>query len=95
MATGRLLSAAWALDGSYVDDAPVPQQTAEEKASTLVLLTRFYPKLPSLFQLQGRTYWQPSRKVPVSTCDCRPKTTVAQAFKLGQSDARRWAEVLA
>ena len=94
VATGRLLGAAWALGGSYADNAPVPKQTAEEKAFTLVLLTRFYPKLPSLFQWQGRTYWQPSCKVPVSTWDCRPQTTVAQAFELGQSDARRWAAVL-
>jgi predicted acylesterase/phospholipase RssA len=90
----RRLFDRWALDGGYVDNAPVPQQTAEEKASTLVLLTRFYPKLPSLFQWQGRTYWQPSCKVPVSTWDCRPQTTVAQAFELGQCDARRWAAVL-
>jgi hypothetical protein len=37
----------------------------------------------------GRTYWQPSRKIPVSTWDCRPNTTVEDAFTLGQEDARQ------
>lgn len=90
----RRLFGRWAMDGGYVDNAPLPPQTEAQKASTLVLLTRFYPKLPSLFRWQGRTYWQPSRKVPVSTWDCRPHTTVAQAFELGQRDAQRMASVL-
>jgi predicted acylesterase/phospholipase RssA len=87
----RRLFGRWALDGGYVDNAPLPPQTEAQKASTLVLLTRFYPKLPTVFQWQGRTYWQPSRQVPVSTWDCRPQTTVAQAFELGQRDAQRVA----
>jgi predicted acylesterase/phospholipase RssA len=90
----RRLFGRWAFDGGYVDNAPLPPQTEAQKASTLVLLTRFYPKLPTLFQWQGRTYWQPSRKVPVSTWDCRPQTTVAQAFELGQRDAQRMAAAL-
>lgn len=87
----RRLFGRWALDGGYVDNAPIPPQTEAQKASTLVLLTRFYPKLPTVFQWQGRTYWQPSHKVPVSTWDGRPQTPVAQAFELGQRDARRMA----
>ena len=59
------------------------------KASTLVLLTRHYPGQPALFEAHERTHWQPSRKVPVSTWDCRPGTTVKEAFALGQEDARR------
>lgn len=78
----------WALDGGYTDNAPIPAQTPEEKASTLVLLTRHYPNKPVLFEADGRTYWQPSRKVPVSTWDCRPGTTVFDAFELGREDAR-------
>ncbi len=87
--SGVLLQGGWAFDGGYTDNAPIPPQTASEKASTLVLLTRHYPDKPSLFEVHGRTYWQPSRKVPVSTWDCRPGTTVDDAFALGQDDAKR------
>lgn len=76
----------WGFDGGYADNAPIPPQTEEEKAKTLVLLTRFYPDLPSVFRWEGRTYWQPSQKVPVSTWDCRPGTTVDAAFDLGMRD---------
>jgi len=85
----RRLLGQWALDGGYVDNAPVPQQSPEERASTLVLLTRHYPRLPGFFQWRGRSYWQPSQKVPVSTWDCRAGTTIEQAFELGRSDAQR------
>lgn len=83
------LAGNWAFDGGYTDNAPIPQQTAQEKCGTLVLLTRHYPKLPALFSWAGRNYWQPSQKVPVSTWDCRPQTTVADAYQLGLDDARR------
>lgn len=76
----------WGFDGGYADNAPIPLQTEEEKAKTLVLLTRHYPDLPPIFQWHGRTYWQPSQKVPVSTWDCRPSTTVDAAFDLGMRD---------
>ncbi len=81
------LQGEWAFDGGYTDNAPIPVQTASEKASTLVLLTRHYPRLPALFKAHGRTYWQPSRAIPVSTWDCRLRTTVEDAFALGQEDA--------
>lgn len=87
--SGVHLQGGWAFDGGYTDNAPIPAQTANEKASTLVLLTRHYPGSPALFEVHGRTYWQPSRPVPVSTWDCRPDTTVEDAFALGQKDARR------
>ncbi len=90
-----------ALDGGFVDNAPIGQwsktQTPETRSRTLVLLTRFYPKLPQWFSWQGRNYLQPSRKVPVSTWDCTPKTTIQAAFDLGVADAqshlaaRSWA----
>jgi hypothetical protein len=87
--SGVHLQGEWAFDGGYTDNAPIPAQTASEKAATLVLLTRHYPDKPALFQAHGRIYWQPSRKVPVSTWDCRPSTTVEDAFVLGQEDAQR------
>lgn len=86
--SGVHLHGQWAFDGGYTDNAPLPQQTPDEKSSTLVLLTRHYSDKPALFKADGRTYWQPSRKVPVSTWDCRPGTTVEDAFALGQEDAR-------
>lgn len=90
-----------ALDGGFVDNAPIgyPEKLAragEEptKPRALVLLTRYYPKLPQWFSWRGRTYWQPSQKVPVSTWDCTPKTTIEEAFDLGSSDAKSsWAHL--
>lgn len=77
----------WGIDGGYTDNAPTPEQTPAEAARTLVLLTRHYPDLPQLFSYEQRQYWQPSQKIPVSTWDCRPSTTVDLAYQLGQSDA--------
>ncbi len=81
------IQGAWAFDGGYTDNAPLPSQTPAEKSKTLVLLTRHYPSLPSAFKWLDRTYWQPSQKVPVSTWDCRPDTKVQQAYDLGLRDA--------
>ncbi len=81
-----------ALDGGFVDNAPISaashSQSQEEKAGTLVLLTRHYSQWPSLFTWNGRNYWQPKQKVPVSTWDCTPKTTIEAAFDAGFKDAR-------
>lgn len=88
----RHVAGRFALDGGFVDNAPIGSLRAstDQQAvpTTLVLLTRFYPKLPQWFSWQGRNYWQPSQKVPVSTWDCTPKTTVQAAFDLGLQDAR-------
>jgi predicted acylesterase/phospholipase RssA len=78
-----------AIDGGYTDNAPIPPQSDMERSKTLVLLTRHYPKLPPLFTWQRRTYWQPSQRVPVSTWDCTPKTTVREAYDLGMQDSTR------
>jgi predicted acylesterase/phospholipase RssA len=77
----------WAIDGGFTDNAPIPTQSPSQANSTLVLLTRSYPKLPQLFQWQGRQYLQASRAVPVSTFDCTRTATVREAFGLGISDA--------
>jgi predicted acylesterase/phospholipase RssA len=76
------------IDGGYTDNAPIPQQSAGEREKTLVLLTRHYPHLPSVFRMNDRTYWQPSRKVPVSTWDCTAASTVEDAFMHGVEDAK-------
>ncbi len=78
-----------ALDGGFTDNAPIHAQTPAEKAATLVLLTRHYPRLPQLFRWRERTYWQPSAPVPVSTWDCTPRTTVQAAWALGEHDAQQ------
>lgn len=85
----QALHGTWSFDGGYTDNAPIPPQTAAQKERTLVLLTRHYPHLPPRFSWQGRHYWQPSRKIPVSTWDCRANTTVDAAFELGRQDGRR------
>lgn len=52
--SGVHLQGAWAFDGGYTDNAPIPAQTASDKAATLVLLTRHYPGSPALFEAHGR-----------------------------------------
>lgn len=84
--SARPVGGAHAIDGGYTDNAPIPAQSDEERSKTLVMLTRHYPKLPPLFTWQGRTYWQPSQRIPVSTWDCTPKTTVNEAYDLGAQD---------
>ena len=81
----------WGMDGGYTDNAPIPVQTPEAADRTLVLLTRHYPDLPQKFFYERRKYWQPSQKIPVSTWDCRPTTTVDFAYQLGLSDAFKHA----
>lgn len=84
--SARPVGGAHAIDGGYTDNAPIPAQSDAERSKTLVMLTRHYPKLPPLFTWQGRTYWQPSQRIPVSTWDCTPKTTVNAAYDLGTQD---------
>ena len=85
----RRVGGGMAMDGGYTDNAPIHAQSPEEQSRTLVLLTRHYPALPPLFRHRGRAYWQPSQRVPVSTWDCTPRTTVRAAYALGEADARR------
>ncbi|WP_046970818.1 patatin-like phospholipase family protein [Dyella japonica] len=87
--SARPVGGAMAIDGGYTDNAPIPHQTEAERSNTLVMLTRHYPKLPPMFRWQGRSYWQPSQRIPVSTWDCTPKTTVRQAYDLGAMDSAR------
>lgn len=85
--SARPLGGRHAIDGGYTDNAPIPPQSDEQRSKTLVLLTRHYPKFPRLFKWLGRTYWQPSQRIPVSTWDCTPKTTVREAYELGRQDS--------
>jgi predicted acylesterase/phospholipase RssA len=85
----REVSGRIAFDGGYIDNAPTPVQQEAERAGTLILLTRHYPKWPALFRGDGRYYWQPSHRIPVSMLDCTPRATVMDAFNMGVHDARR------
>ncbi|MDN0085070.1 patatin-like phospholipase family protein [Crenobacter sp. SG2305] len=85
--SARRVDGVAAIDGGYTDNAPLPAQTAAQSARTLILLTRHYPKLPAMFRWHGRHYWQPSSRIPVSTWDCTARTTVREAFVLGEQDA--------
>jgi predicted acylesterase/phospholipase RssA len=87
--SARPVGGGYAIDGGYTDNAPIPHQSESERSQTLVMLTRHYPKLPSMFTWLGRTYWQPSQRIPVSTWDCTAKTTVREAIELGTLDAVR------
>ena len=82
---GQVLDDNKAYDGGYLDSMPINPQLMAQK--TLVLMTRHRPDLPTTFNYDGRTYWQPSLPVPVSTWDCTPSATVDAAFQLGQTDA--------
>ncbi|WP_199536131.1 patatin-like phospholipase family protein [Dyella solisilvae] len=75
-----------AIDGGYLDSVAVPTQDEEARASTLVLLTRHYPRLPVLFRHRERHYMQPSQRVPVSTWDCTAAATIHAAYDLGRLD---------
>lgn len=84
----RRIDGEYAFDGGYTDNAPLPSQTDSEKARTLVLLTRHYQKLPPMFRVGGRSYWQPSTRIPVSMLDCTVRATVLDAWALGESNAQ-------
>jgi predicted patatin/cPLA2 family phospholipase len=84
----RRIAGRAAFDGGYTDNAPIPPQHAADNGGTLVLLTRHYPKLPTLFRSEDRYYWQPSRRIPVSMLACTPRATIHEAFALGEGDAR-------
>ncbi len=88
-----LLNGKIALDGGFYDNAPVaPIAPSEspEKNKTLVLLTRHDPRLPIVFAVDQRIYWQPSHPIQVSTWDCRAGTDVGVAYEHGRSDVGRW-----
>lgn len=82
------IDGAYAFDGGYTDSVPLPPQTASEKARTLVLLTRHYPKLPLLFRIDGRSYWQPGTRIPVGMLDCTTRANVQDAWALGERNAQ-------
>lgn len=78
-----------ALDGGFYDNVPLPQNRSDD-ASTLVLLTRHRPDLPRAFQLDERTYFQPSRPVAAINMDCTSGVNIESTFHQGVSDTVEW-----
>lgn len=85
----RMVAGRPALDGGYVDSAPIPPGYSAGNARTLVLLTRRYPSLPTHFRRGQVQYWQPGAAVPVSTWRCTADATVEAAFEFGRQEALR------
>jgi predicted acylesterase/phospholipase RssA len=72
------------LDGGMVDNVPV--DAVEPHATTLVLVTRRYPKHATLFANAGRLYVQPSEKVPVSAWDYTSIERIEATYQQGRRD---------
>jgi len=72
----------YVLDGGVVDNVPVCALD-DTPGETLVLLTRRYPALPDI---PGRTYVQPSVKIPVMSWDYTNAEGLQVAYDLGRRD---------
>jgi Patatin-like phospholipase len=79
-----------AFDGGLFDGVPVAPLEAVEAAGgrSLVLLTRLYKHLP---QVPGRTYVQPSRRIPVKQFDLTDPDGIRDAYELGRKDGAAFA----
>jgi predicted acylesterase/phospholipase RssA len=79
-----------AFDGGLFDGVPVTPLAAVEAAGgrSLVLLTRLYRRLP---QVPGRTYVQPSRRIPVKQFDLTDPDGIRDAYELGLKDGAAFA----
>jgi hypothetical protein len=82
-----------AFDGGLVDNVPVEPLTQIERAGgrSLVLLTRLYRNVPGI---PGRTYVQPSEKLPVKQFDIKNPDGIRFAYELGRADGARFAATL-
>jgi len=83
-----------AFDGGLVDNVPVEPLIDVERSGgrTLVLLTRQYRNLPDI---AGRTYVQPSQKLPVRQFDITNPDGIRFAYQLGRADGARFAATMA
>jgi hypothetical protein len=82
-----------AFDGGLVDNVPVEPLREVERAGgrSLVLLTRLYRNVP---EVAGRTYVQPSQKLPVKQFDITNPEGIRFAYELGRADGERFAATL-
>jgi len=76
------------LDGGLLDNAPA--SLVGQARSTLVLLTRHYGerKTPSV---PGRSYVQPSRRVPIAKWDYTSPHLIQETYDLGRRDGEAFA----
>jgi hypothetical protein len=83
-----------AFDGGLVDNVPVEPLIDVERSGgrTLVLLTRQYRNVPDI---AGRTYVQPSQKLPVRQFDITNPDGIRFAYQLGRADGARFAATMA
>ena len=90
MPVGRVGGLA-ALDGGLVDNVPIePLRPVEERGGkTLVILSRLYKAFPLI---PGRTYVQPSEKVPVGQFDITNPAGIRKAYELGLRDGEAFAQ---
>jgi predicted acylesterase/phospholipase RssA len=80
----------YVLDGGVVDNVPVCALD-DAPGATLVMLTRRYAALPDI---PGRTYVQPSAKIPVSAWDYTSPEGIQSAYDLGRRDGERFVKAL-
>jgi predicted acylesterase/phospholipase RssA len=74
-----------ALDGGFYDNVPLPKNR-ENDTATLVLLTRHRPELPQIFELDKRTYIQPTHPQAASSLDCTSGAKCRLTFEQGLTD---------
>lgn len=75
-----------ALDGGFYDSIPLPKPDMTS-GDTLVLLTRYNPARPQLFEADGRLYLQPKSRIPVTNMDCTDPVGVQRTFDQGLLEA--------
>ena len=73
-------------DGGVIDNVPVCALD-EAPGATLVMLTRRYPALPNI---PGRTYVQPSTKIPVDAWDYTSPEGIQSVYDLGRRDGEEF-----
>ncbi|MDP5007888.1 MAG: patatin-like phospholipase family protein [Glaciimonas sp.] len=76
-----------ALDGGFYDSIPLPKAPFSHP-NTLILLTRYRPKQPHLFEFNGCTYIQPSNTINAVNFDCTNADNVEIAYAHGITDGR-------
>lgn len=81
------------LDGGLVDNVPV-DAVDPTGGPTLVLTTRRYPRRANTFAHDGRTYVQPSAKIPVSSWDYTAPDAYERTWRLGRRDGESFLRTL-
>ncbi|MBT9505590.1 patatin-like phospholipase family protein [Rhodoferax sp.] len=78
------------LDGGLVSNVPA-EDLAQEQGCSLILLTRQFPSIPDV---PGRTYVQPSQPIPAGAWDYTDETAVQSTFDLGRRDGEHFCTTI-